>query len=161
MILLSVRLTAMKYRKLRIAFSAVCGVLCLLLVVLWMRSYSRLDWLQVGESSVASTSGRLLANELFAMGGPPSSSRTMTQTEWTEKLSRHTFANNRVVIWRTSHGALIPMGVGNSIPYWPLVVVALTLLVIPWLPWRFSLRTLLIATTLVTVGLGLIIYAAG
>ena len=29
----------MHHRKLRIAFSAVCGILCLLLMVLWIRSY--------------------------------------------------------------------------------------------------------------------------
>jgi hypothetical protein len=29
----------MKYRKLGIAFSAMCGILCLLLIVLWVRSY--------------------------------------------------------------------------------------------------------------------------
>ena len=29
----------MKYRKLRIAWSAVCGIVCLLLIVLWVRSY--------------------------------------------------------------------------------------------------------------------------
>jgi hypothetical protein len=29
----------MKYRKLRIAWSVACGVLCLLLVVLWVRSH--------------------------------------------------------------------------------------------------------------------------
>jgi hypothetical protein len=29
----------MKYRKLRIAISPVCGVVCLLLVALWIRSY--------------------------------------------------------------------------------------------------------------------------
>src|SRR5688572_14017793 len=53
----------MKYRKLQIAFSAVCGVLCLLLVVLWVRSY----WYQDVafsvsggyRSQVMSLSGRL------------------------------------------------------------------------------------------------------
>ena len=29
----------MKYRKLRIAFSAVCGIVCLLLIVLWVQGY--------------------------------------------------------------------------------------------------------------------------
>jgi hypothetical protein len=29
----------MKYRKLRIAWSAVCGMICLLLILLWVRSY--------------------------------------------------------------------------------------------------------------------------
>ena len=28
----------MKYRKLRIAFSAVCGIVCLLLIALWVRN---------------------------------------------------------------------------------------------------------------------------
>jgi hypothetical protein len=143
------------YRTLRITWSVACGIACVLLVILWVRSYSRLDWLQVGESSVASTSGRLLVNDMFTMGAPSSSSRTMTKTEWTQKLSRHAFANNRVVIWRARHGALIPLGVGMSIPFWPLAVVAAMLVVLPWLPWRFSIRTLLIATTLVAAGLGL------
>jgi hypothetical protein len=34
----------MKYRKLRIAWSAVCGILCLLLIMLWARSYWRFDY---------------------------------------------------------------------------------------------------------------------
>jgi hypothetical protein len=34
----------MKYRKLRIAFSAGCGMLCLLLIALWVRSYSHADF---------------------------------------------------------------------------------------------------------------------
>jgi hypothetical protein len=33
----------MRYRKLRIAFSAVCGVFCLLLVALWLSSYQQSD----------------------------------------------------------------------------------------------------------------------
>jgi hypothetical protein len=48
------------------------------------------------------------------------------------------------------------------IPYWFLVLVSATLTAISWLPWwskRFSLRTLLIATTLVAVVLGAIVYA--
>jgi hypothetical protein len=45
----------------------------------------------------------------------------------------------------------------------PHSVPALTLgflAVAPWLPWRFSLRTLLIATTLVAVMLGIAVYVA-
>ncbi len=36
-----------KYRKLRIAFSATCGIICLLLIALWVRSYYRVDSLEV------------------------------------------------------------------------------------------------------------------
>jgi uncharacterized SAM-binding protein YcdF (DUF218 family) len=33
----------MRYRKLRIAWSVVCGIACVLLVVLWVRSQSLYD----------------------------------------------------------------------------------------------------------------------
>lgn len=36
-------MAAMKYRKLRIAFSGTFGIVAVLLIVLWMRSYSTLD----------------------------------------------------------------------------------------------------------------------
>src|SRR5262249_552872 len=46
------------------------------------------------------------------------------------------------------------------IPYWSLVVVATTIGASSWLPWYFSLRALLIATTLAANGLGLIVWLA-
>src|SRR6476469_5066865 len=48
------------------------------------------------------------------------------------------------------------------LPYWFLVSLSVIFAVGPWirqLRWRFSLRTLLIATTLVAVVLGLIVWA--
>jgi hypothetical protein len=48
------------------------------------------------------------------------------------------------------------------IPHWFPVLLTAMLFTVPWirqLSWRFSLRTLLIATTLVAVVLGLICYA--
>jgi hypothetical protein len=51
-------------------------------------------------------------------------------------------------------------GTGLVIPYWSLVLVTPLLAVAPWIRWRFSLRTVLIATTLVAVVLGLIVYAS-
>ncbi len=47
--------------------------------------------------------------------------------------------------------------VGLQFPHWWLVAIAVTFAALPWLSLRFSLRTLLIATTLVAVGLGIII----
>ena len=35
----------MRFRKLRIAFSATCLIACVLLIALWVRSYWRIDWL--------------------------------------------------------------------------------------------------------------------
>jgi hypothetical protein len=42
-------------------------------------------------------------------------------------------------------------------PIWLLVLLVAAIGTAPWLPYRFSLRTLLIATTLVAVVLGVIV----
>jgi hypothetical protein len=47
-----------------------------------------------------------------------------------------------------------------QLPHWFLVVLTAAFTVIRWMKWRFSLRTLLIATTLVAVALGAIVLAA-
>ena len=49
-----------------------------------------------------------------------------------------------------------------QVPHWFLLGIVATLAPVPWIHWskRFSLRTLLIATTLVAVVLGLVVYAA-
>jgi hypothetical protein len=49
---------------------------------------------------------------------------------------------------------------GGMVPHWFCVAFIAALIAAPWLRFRFSLRTLLIATTLVTVGLGLAVYVA-
>jgi hypothetical protein len=45
-------------------------------------------------------------------------------------------------------------------PHWFAATTISFLATAPWIRWRFSLRTLFIATTLVTVALGLIVWAA-
>ena len=51
-------------------------------------------------------------------------------------------------------------GPGLLIPDWFLIAAAIAISAAPWIRWpnRFTLRTLLIATTLVAVGLGLIVW---
>jgi hypothetical protein len=43
------------------------------------------------------------------------------------------------------------------IPYWSFLASVVVVASLPWLKWRFSLRTLLIATTLVAVGIGVVV----
>ena len=50
-----------KYRKLRFTWSAICGVLCLLLFALWVRSYSWMD--AVPRLNMASARGEFYANQ--------------------------------------------------------------------------------------------------
>src|SRR5690349_11658285 len=57
----------MRYRKLRIAFSATCLVACVLVVVLWVRSYWRHDFYKIAIASttpisVGSVDGALRAS---------------------------------------------------------------------------------------------------
>jgi len=52
---------------------------------------------------------------------------------------------------------------GFLLPHWFLIALSATFAAVPWirqLKLRFSLRTLLVATTLIAVVLGLITYAA-
>jgi hypothetical protein len=44
-----------------------------------------------------------------------------------------------------------------NVPHWFLILGASTVAIAPWIRWRFSLRTLLIAATVVAVGLGLLV----
>jgi hypothetical protein len=44
-----------------------------------------------------------------------------------------------------------------SVPHPHVIAIAALLAALPWLSWRFSLRTLLIATTVVAVGIGLVV----
>jgi hypothetical protein len=52
-----------------------------------------------------------------------------------------------------------PDGLILTLPHWTLALVPVGLAVAPWLRWRFTTRTLLIAITAVAVVLGLIVWA--
>jgi hypothetical protein len=75
------------------------------------------------------------------------------------------YQNGLYVDWPTPFSTALGIqwtcvgGFGLVIPGWMPVVFIGALATIPWIPWscHFSLRTLLIATTVVAVGLGLIV----
>jgi hypothetical protein len=142
----------MKYRKLRIAWTLVWGVLAILLCVLWIRSYWLNDNLSIGAGRPLASfrpyvtfvsnwgfiqimESRILDNGAWIYSNQPAWERTDVGFEWRDD------------------GAI-------KIPDIFLLVVAVAAGMAPWLNYkRFSLRTLLIATTLVAVVLGLIAWA--
>jgi hypothetical protein len=151
-----------KYRKLRIAWSVVCGIVTVLLIVLWVRSYWGCDDLMVPGPKiqtlqVKSFRGRLIwhlfddpqLHKLDLQVGPAADG-TLDWTEYDEYIGN----------WRW-----IPVGAISEslvLPHWLFAVLSFVFANVPWLPWwskRFSLRTLLIAITAVAVALGLIVYA--
>jgi hypothetical protein len=126
------RLTAL-LRYLRIAFSAVCGTLCVLLVMSWVLSYYAKDSFDF----TALNRGVVVRSRNGSLGV-----KTYVNVMVTPRF-HHRYYRGRF-----------------DVPYWfPTVLFAIVGLIVaaPWirqLRWRFSLRTLLIATTLVAVLLG-------
>jgi hypothetical protein len=139
---------AMKYRKLRIAWSVWCGISCVLLIAFWVRSYWRTDAIW-----------RISPNGEFVVTSAPGTIDMMLNdyTPVQDELGWYYQAHEPVVPyqglrWELSDGRL-------AIPIWFFCISMAAISTAPWLRRRFSLRTLLIATTLVAVVLGLIVWA--
>jgi hypothetical protein len=157
----------MRFRKLRIAWSVFCGIACVLLIVLWVRSYSTLDLIQ------ATTTSRYF--DLSSLYGEL---RVMTETDnadrkYVPKWSASSWEVDSGMRLYGSPAKQSPSGFYldsgptievAAIPTWFAFILCCTCTIAPWLPrWsgRFSLRTLLITTTLVAVLLGLAVYGIG
>lgn len=144
---------------LRIAVSAACvGVSCSF-IGLCVRSYWWYDqlWHQRGtaRSSVQSVAGDVYLYH-HAFFSPPPGGEWGHRTEESLLYDTHPSERHQGFVWqvrRDRERILI------SIPYWFLIAISAAFAFVPWLPWhklqRFSLRTLLIVTTLVAVVLGL------
>ena len=145
----------MKFRKLRIAWSVSCGLTTVLLIALWVRSYS--SWDGIGGTvvyprviQVWSGGGRVVFS-LFAANQRPWTIGHSTREEVRKS------SEGRGVTPDPRHFGFTEYGF--KVPHWFIVLLFAVSAVIPWLhqlPSRFSLRTLLIATTLVAVVLGTI-----
>ena len=144
-----------RLRYLRIAWSVAWGIIAMLLCVLWVRSYSYGD----GVCCVDNASQRTVAGSnsgcIYLYFLDESSNGTAPTSGWvyfSASLSSH-FTGFR---WTSLAGYR-----GIDVPFWFVVKVASSTAVLPWIPFlRFSLRTLLIATTLVAVVLGLTVWQA-
>ena len=140
-------------RPLRIAVSVVSGICCVLMIVLWVRSYWRRDLISGHTTNrwfvIESVSGHVA---LMSQNDASGISTTWRFDSWGPHTRRFGVRINDHLVVR----------------YWSLAFSFAVLAVTPWLSallanasqarWRFSLRTLLIATTLVAAVLGLIVY---
>jgi hypothetical protein len=119
-------------RYLRITWTVFCGIACVLLVVLWVRSYRQPEEFR----------------KYAYVGG------------WTRVTSNMGYVQKHS--FRIVGGSHLKLEESNLyLPYWLPTVLIAALAAMPWvrqLRWRFSLRTLLIATTLVAVVLGAIVW---
>jgi hypothetical protein len=156
--MLSCRLM-LKY--LRIAVTALSLVACMLLVALWVRSYRYSDSIPIKQIS----SGKRL--DVNSSRGRISVQLTTTRQWWNNVKSRAVFVPEKGYEIEGESGYFdgdgralqsgIVKAIDQGMSHWFVVLLLSTFAAVIWLPWRFSLRTLLIATTLVAVGLGLIV----
>ena len=134
----------------RIAYSATCLIACVLLIVLWVRSYWRQDILQCGHNrALASNLGCIEAGIISL--GPAIKNRWIITTA---PRNRRDWPTYSFLGFGYSPDKFWPIAI---FPNWALTILLAIFATAPWIRYRFSLRTLLIATTLVAVMLGLVV----
>jgi hypothetical protein len=146
-------------RALRIAWSVVCGIAAVLLLCLWVRSYWTADTVYVPLPNSWNVMFRSIPGACMGgiFKGPDGGLlwETETSDDFRQEIPRD--APDFSGIWGRFlyvH-SIVPFVI---IPDWFLVGVALALSTAPWFRWstHFSLRTLLIAITLVAMVLGVV-----
>jgi hypothetical protein len=145
-------------RYLRITWTVFCGIACLLLCVLWARSYWWVDGVNWNVSeqehgSLYSGRGRIHLTERRIRNYIPPSLPYLDFS--TSNVNTSDSSDTSRFYFQTSY-AITQL----KVPIWFLFLLSLGLAVVPWLNWRFSLHTLLIATKLVAMVLGAIVYAS-
>jgi hypothetical protein len=137
-------------KYLRIAVTALSLTACVLLIALWVRSYSRTDAIV----------GPIVGARRFIIHTRPDQLDVLVSNPspvhgpipW--KIS--SYMNRARRTWKFNSQQY---AIQLTIPMWLATLGSVTIAAISWIPWskRFSVRTLLIATTLVAVGLGVIV----
>jgi hypothetical protein len=151
----------MRFRKLRIAWSVGWGIACVLLISLWVvkdTSFSRPLYTVPGTGGRLFVMGYYCVLELY-IGGDPSIAAPLAAAQSLRKIA---------VLRQRKDGQPLNQALGFACdsskiaaPLWFLYEFCGIAMFVPWIRWRFTLRTLLVATTLVAVVLGLAVYSAG
>lgn len=162
------------FRRLRIVWTALFGTFCVLLILLWARSYYRFDWFGPGITLIPSPSGQ----ELHPKSGFVFESAGGALAVWY-------VGNLRDSTWYAWHvGSSSPEpqlrvtgddgesasdgfrakthpngSIKGAAPHWCLAFLCAVLLTSVWVR-HFSVRTMLIATTLIAVVQCLVMFAS-
>ena len=150
-------------RVLRIAWSAWWGLLCVLSIGLWVRSYWRSDTISFPIASTRSLSLGAVHGVFYSEYIHWNDEAPAPQFEFeSERISAETpefLAARPSFEWDMSQG-----GDGDSLsvslPYWLPVVLSAATALVPVVVRRFSLRTLFVAMTLIAAGLGMVVLLA-
>jgi hypothetical protein len=147
-------------RRLRIAVSVFFALVAVAFAVLWVRSYWRCDDVSWGISGGP-------GYKFISLRGEVSGSWFRSREGAVSVGWRHaTVAPDRLPQLSSSgHSQLLGFSFWMPylavVPHWFVVVLSVSIATAPWLSYsgHFSLRTLLIATTLIAIVLGLAVWA--
>lgn len=148
-------------RKLQIAWSVAWAIVCALVLALWVRSYWRFDWVSIPITSavflsVNSGNGRIYASTPFASAmraNPAKPAAFVSEWRWWSREPSDAYFQ-RVTVFG---GGWDNNSFRVRFPHWFLTLLLATVAALPWFRWHFSLRALLIATTVLAVLLGTVI----
>jgi hypothetical protein len=130
---------------LRITVTALSLTACVLIVALWVRSY----WVQDGFLRVSTANLQIIGSNRGAF-----SFQTRTfgfPLHGWRHISGPVDENHGLFLWYVICGITY-----IKVPHWLVALIGAGVAAMPWIGWRFSLRSLLIVTTLVAVGLGIV-----
>jgi hypothetical protein len=146
---------------LRIAVTALSLSACVLLVALWARSYwwdDRLILRYALSVDLQSRAGQQLINlysqrwEIYNLPQTQPDPRRIWHWTLTSRPARNRDFPATYFRWYGGES-----GLEVDVPHWCLILISGAVAAAPWIKSQFSLRTLLIATTLAAVALGLVV----
>jgi hypothetical protein len=129
----------------RTAWSVFCVLTCILLASLWLRSYFVIDSWEAPSTTFDSEVGQCTFSFLNNMADQWKY-LAVDVGNWSNLPSLFEFSLD-------THDSIT-----LDFPHWFLVVLFTAFTAIPWVRWRFRLRTLLITTTFFALLLGLVAY---
>jgi hypothetical protein len=144
-------------RAFRITTSAVFGVLCALLIALWIRSHV---WDESFNRRISPTENMHFGSDegvLYLEKSIVSPWRGPLPAYSREKPDA--YANRYKLILRPTI-LITPTGRQLAVPYWCLLGLTTTFAFLPWMKCHFSMRTLLIAMALIAATLGALVNGA-
>src|SRR4051812_16167470 len=111
----------MRYCKLRIAWSLFCGMAAVLLIALWVRSYSRVDAIYIAHSHCAVS----MRGELYIDAGVASPTSLGP--------SRHGYGSHFTYSTWTLGKGIVLNEQRAVVPFWMLIVPIAAPIAAPWL----------------------------
>ena len=137
----------MKFRKLRIAWSVAWGIVAVLLIALWVRSFYIAD---IAMGNISASAAFTITSDKGKVGLAVNAYPNFKPSSWhasyvpAPRDARTWFAASCRGLWQV---------VFLGVPQLLIASIAAVMATAPWISWRhnFSLRTLLVATTFAAV----------